>query len=122
MRFLDDCLNFLSVSNTPQNINQQQIIMIEQPQLLEPQLELKVLRDLRDINLARKELEQLQAESNKKFKRGIKLLRNEAAVTESHIDDGSVMEGCEAWNIRSPQIKELIDNPSIDNIPADNNV
>ena len=50
--------------------------------------ELNALRDLRETNLAIKELEQQQAIVSKNFKRGIRLLQREAAMTESQIDDG----------------------------------
>ena len=84
--------------------------------------ELNALRDLRETNLAIKELEQQQAIVSKNFKRGIRLLQREAAITESQIDDGGVMEGCESWNVRHESIKQLISNPCIDNIPEDNSV
>lgn len=84
--------------------------------------ELNALRDLRETNLAIKELEQQQAIVSKNFKRGIRLLQREASITESQIDDGGVMEGCESWNVRHEAIKRLISNPCIENIPEDNNV
>lgn len=84
--------------------------------------ELNALRDLRETNLAIKELEQQQAIVSKNFKRGIRLLQREAAMTESQIDDGGVMEGCESWNVRHDSLKQLISNPCIQNIPEDNNV
>ena len=84
--------------------------------------ELNALRDLRETNLAIKELEQQQAIVSKNFKRGIRLLQREAAMTESQIDDGGVMEGCESWNVRHTSIKQLISNPCIENIPEDNSV
>lgn len=84
--------------------------------------ELKALRDLREINLSIKELEQQQTIVSKNFKRGIRLLQKEASTTESQLDDGGVMEGCESWTVRHEVLQKLISNPCIENIPQDNNV
>jgi len=84
--------------------------------------ELLALRDLREINLAIKDLENQQSVVSKKFKLGIRLLQREASMTEGHLDDGCVMQGCESWNVRHEKLKNLIDDPNLENIPDDTTV
>ena len=84
--------------------------------------ELNALRDLREVNIAIKDLELQQAQNSKNYKRGIRLLQREVALTESILDDGGVMEGCESWKVRHEALKTLIDNPCLENIPEDTNV
>ena len=90
--------------------------------IMENAQELKALRDLREINLAIKDLELQSSNTSKNYKRGIRLLQKEASLTESQIDDGGVMDGCESRNVRHANLKQLINNPCIENIPQDNSV
>lgn len=85
--------------------------------------ELVALRDLREINLAIRDLENQQAAVAKRYRRGIKLLEKEISSVEQMLDDeGIQIEGTEPWNIRIPELKSLIANPIIDAIPEDTSV
>jgi len=84
--------------------------------------ELKALRDLREINLAIKDLETQASVVSKKFKLGVRLLQRESSITENHLEDGYVMDGCESWNVRHEKIRNLINDPKLDNIPEDSSV
>lgn len=83
--------------------------------------ELQALRDLREINLAIRDLQSQQAITSKRFKEGIKLLQNEAQIVESQLNDGTpTMDGTKAWETRNPILRNLINNPRLENIPEEN--
>lgn len=84
--------------------------------------EVEVLRDLRELNLAKKELEIQQSLISKKIKRGIRLIEKEILSVEGEIDAGIFIEGIEARNTRSPELKKLISDPRLETIPQDNDV
>ena len=85
--------------------------------------ELVALRDLREINLAIRDLENQQAAVAKRYRRGIKLLEKEISSVEQTLDEGGVqIEGTEPWNARNPELKALIANPVIEAIPEDTSV
>ena len=69
--------------------------------------EVEILRDLRELNLAKKELEIQQSLISKKIKRGIRLIEKEILSVEGEIDAGIFIEGIEARNTRSPELKSL---------------
>ena len=90
---------------------------------LEKEKELKALRDLREINLAITSLENQQQRVSRRFKRGIRMLENEALTVEGFIDVGaSGIDGTEPWNTRGEKLDDLINVPVLTNIPEDTNV
>jgi hypothetical protein len=90
---------------------------------LEKEKELKALRDLREVNLAIKSLENQQQRVSRRFKRGIRMLQNEALTVEGFIDVGtSGIDGTEPWNTRGEKLSDLINVPVLTNIPEDTNV
>jgi|TARA_E500000318_G_scaffold49525_1_gene46484 hypothetical protein len=90
---------------------------------MDKETELKALRDMRDITFAIRDLETQQAAVAKRYRRGIKSLQIELCSCEQGIEDGGMpMEGCEPWNTRSDNLKQLIANPVLSNIEEDVNV
>jgi hypothetical protein len=88
---------------------------------MEDPFELKALRDLREIDLAIRDIQSQQALVAKRFKEGIKLLQKEAYTVEAQLADQSEsIKGAEAWNTRSPILRTLINDPRLENIPEDN--
>ena len=85
--------------------------------------ELNALRDLREVHLAIKSLENQQQRVSRRFKRGIRTLQDEAISIEAFIDTGSnAIEGTEPWNTRSEKLTKLIGCPVLTNIDEDTNV
>lgn len=83
--------------------------------------ELELLRDAREIDIARASLESQLSAITKRFKRGIRMLEAEKQTTTSNIDllplpGGSPIE------TRSEEMRALIANPSLANIPEDSDV
>lgn len=86
------------------------------------QREVEVLRDLRELNIAKKELEVQHSLISRKIKRGIKLLDKEILSVEGEIDAGIFIDGTESRNTRSPELKRLVSDPCLETIPEDNDV
>ena len=86
------------------------------------QKEVQTLRDLRELTLARKELEVEGSLISKRIKKGIKLIDQEIASVEKELDQGTFIEGTEARVMRSPQLALLISDPRLEHIPEDNEV
>jgi hypothetical protein len=85
--------------------------------------ELIALRDLREVSLAIRDLENQQTAVAKRYRRGIRLLEKEIALVEQTLDEGGVsIEGTEPWVSRNPSLKSLISNPVIENIIEDTSV
>ena len=85
--------------------------------------ELTALRDLREINLAIRDLENQQTAVAKRYRRGIRLLEKEIALVEQTLDEGGVsIEGTEPWASRNPSLVLLTANPILENIPEDTSV
>jgi hypothetical protein len=83
--------------------------------------ELTALRDMREINLAIRDLQSQQAQISKRFKEGMKLLQKEFLTVESQLQDGNTeIDGTEPWNTRGEILQRLIANPTLENIPEEN--
>ena len=79
---------------------------------LENEKELKALRELREVHLAIKSLENQQQRVSRRFKRGIRMLQQEANTVEGFIDiGGSAIEGTEPWSTRGDDLEQLIACP-----------
>lgn len=88
--------------------------------IMEDPFELTALRDLREIDLAVRDIQNQQAMVAKRFKEGIKLLQKEAYTVEAQLaDQTESINGAEAWNTRSPILRTLINDPRLENIPED---
>lgn len=89
----------------------------------EKEKELNALRDLREVHLAIKSLESQQQRVSRRFKRGIRMLQQEASSIEGFIDTGSsAIDGAEPWNTRGEDLGLLIASPVLTNVPEDTNV
>ena len=86
-------------------------------------IELQSLRDLREIQIAQRDLEAQASAVSKRYKRGIKILQKEAATLETFIDDGiSPITDMSPWDTRSDQLSKLILDPQLQHIPEDTSV
>ena len=81
----------------------------------------KVYRDLHEIDLARRELEANKAKATKRYNAGIKMLDREKLSVESSLHD-EPMEGMTPIETRSEELRTLIADPSLRNIPEDTDV
>lgn len=81
----------------------------------------QVYRDLHEIDLAKRELESIKAKANKRYNTGIRMLEKEKLSVESSLFDNP-MPGMSPIETRSEEIKSLIADPSIKNIPEDTEV
>ena len=84
------------------------------------ELEFKALREMREINISIKELINQSSSIQRRYKQGVKLLQIELLKIEACLDDQvGLFPGTEPWNDQSPQLKALIANPILSNIPED---
>lgn len=84
--------------------------------------ELKALREMREINIAMRELSNQATAVSKRYKQGIKMLEKHFFSIESCLDDGGCLAGTEPWAMQSKELIQLITNPVISNIPEDSSV
>jgi len=84
--------------------------------------ELKALREMREINIAMRELSNQATAVSKRYKQGIKMLEKQFLSIESCLDDGGCFPGTEPWAIQSEELIKLIRNPVLSNIPEDSSV
>ena len=84
--------------------------------------ELKALREMREINIAMRELSNQASAVSKRYKQGVKMLEKQFLSIEACLDDGGCFPGTEPWKIQSPEIEKLIRNPVLANIPEDSSV
>ena len=85
--------------------------------------ELEALRDLREINLAIRDLENHQAAVAKRFRRGVRMLMKESNSSEHEMEKGEgLFVGTEPWVTRSKALTLLIADPVLTNIPEDTSV
>lgn len=80
-----------------------------------------VYRDLHEIDLAQRELEQNKAKANKRYNCGIRMLEKEKLAVEASLHD-SPMPGMSPLDTRGDELQSLISDPSIKNIPEDTEV
>jgi hypothetical protein len=81
--------------------------------------ELQLFKDLREIDIAIKQLETHAASVSKRFKRGIRMLLKEKLNVEKEIDSKSVTSENAT---RSRALRRLIADPQLKHIPEDTNV
>lgn len=84
--------------------------------------ELKALREMREINIAMRELSNQASTVSKRYKQGVKMLERQFLTIESCLDDGGCFPGTEPWEIQSPELLKLISDPVLANIPEDTSV
>lgn len=83
--------------------------------------ELERLRHIREVNQSVRELESEASQVAKRYKRGIRSLENHAIAVESELDQDSLPAIGEIQSI-SPELQRLIADPTLNNIPLDNEV
>jgi len=83
--------------------------------------ELTALRDIREITISIRELEIQASAVSRRYKRGIKMLNSELLSIEQTLDEGGEgFNNMNPWDIRSKELKQLIAQPGLVNIPEDN--
>jgi hypothetical protein len=88
---------------------------------MEQALELKALRDIREITISIRELEAQASVVSKRYKKGIKMLETEILSIEQTLDEGAEgFDNMKPWDIRTEDLKRLISDPGLVNIPEDN--
>ena len=88
----------------------------------ENEYELTALREMREINIAMRELSIQAGSVSKRYKQGIKMLEKQFLSIESCLDDGGCFPGTEPWVIQGKELINLIKDPVLSNIPEDNAV
>jgi hypothetical protein len=81
--------------------------------------EFKALKEMREISIAMRELQNQASSIAKRYKQGIKTLEKESASIEACLDDGGWISGTEPWDNQSPELRQLIADPQLKNIPED---
>jgi phage-related minor tail protein len=79
--------------------------------------ELKILRDLYNVDSAIESLESQAQNISKEFKQGIRQLKKERASVEAALHDGTQNFTGSPESSRSPCLTKLINDPCLANIP-----